>query len=237
MSANRVTAIVPAYNEERTIAGVLAVLTASPVLDEILVVDDGSTDRTVEVVRTNFSQVQVISREKNGGKGGALWIGALFAKNPVLLFCDADLTGLSVSHIADLVDPVVKGKVRMVAGVIEKMAAWKDTSWGRKHGPFSEPAWISGSDPFSEFMKGIGGQKVLLRQDFLQIPGIAGSGYGVEHVIINYFKANGLPLEYYVLRGVGHVWKLDKWGIVRGLPKEIKAFVIMGWQYLTRFKE
>jgi glycosyltransferase involved in cell wall biosynthesis len=235
MSANRVTAIVPAYNEERTIAGVLAVLTASPVLDEILVVDDGSTDRTVEVVGANFPQVQVISREKNGGKGGALWIGALFAKNPVLFFCDADLLGLTAFHIADLVDPVVKGRVRMVAGVQEMMAAWR---WGRKLDPsLKEPAWISGSDPFSEFMKGLGGEKVLLRQDFLLIPGIEGSGYEVEHLIINYFKENGLPLEYLVLRGVGHVWKLDKWGIVGGLPKELKAFAILGWQYLTRFKE
>lgn len=234
MSANLVSAIVPAYNEERTIAGVLAVLTASPLLDEILVVDDGSTDHTVKVVRTNFPQVQVISREKNGGKGGALWLGALFAKNPVLFFCDADLLGLTVSHIADLVGPVAEGRVRMVAGVQEMMAAWR---WGVKPDPFREPAWISGSDSFSEFMKGLGGEKVLLRQDFLLIPGIAGSGYEVEHRIVNYFKAKGLPLEYRVLRGVGHVWKLDKWGVVRGLPKEIKAFVIMGWQYLTRFKK
>jgi hypothetical protein len=81
-------------------------------------------------------------------------------------------------------------------------------------------------------MKGLGGEKVLWREDFLRIPGIAGSGYGVEQVIISYFKVHDLPFMYHILRGVGHLWKLDKWGIKRGLPKEIGAFVIMGWQFL-----
>lgn len=228
----QVSAIIPAYNEENNILGVLGVLTASPVLDEIIVVDDGSTDDTTRVVKENFPQVKRILMKRNVGKADALLAGARVVKNPILFFCDADLTNLKAFQVRDLVAPVVEGKVRMVVGVQERMDAWRDTSLYRKLFPSSRNA--SGeSSQMSDFVKGLGGEKVMLRKDFLAIPGIAGSDYGVEHRIINYFKEKRLPFEYYVLEGVGHVWKLEKWGFLRGFVRELKAFATFGWQYIT----
>ena len=51
MAKNKVTAIVPVYNEEKTIKGVLEVLSSSKDIDEILVIDDGSTDKTPDIIK------------------------------------------------------------------------------------------------------------------------------------------------------------------------------------------
>jgi len=230
---DQVSAIIPAYNEEKNILGVLRALVASPVLGEIIVVDDGSTDDTVLVVKENFPQVKCILMKKNVGKADALLAGAHVAKNPILFFCDADLTDLKAFQVMDLVAPVVEGRVGMVVGVQERMDAWRDTSLYRKLFPSSKNS-SEESSQMSDFVKGLGGEKVMLQKDFLAIPGIAGSDYGVEHRIINYFKEKKLPFEYYVLKGVGHVWKLQKWGIFKGLTREVRAFTTFGRQYLAK---
>ena len=69
----KVTALIPVYNEEKTITGVLQVLKEDPLVDEILVIDDGSTDNSAALARS--MGVQVISLEKNQGKGAALECG------------------------------------------------------------------------------------------------------------------------------------------------------------------
>ena len=69
----RIAAIVPAYNEEATLTEVLAVLKATPVIAEILVVSDGSTDRTVEIARA--LGLRTIHLRENQGKGRAMAIG------------------------------------------------------------------------------------------------------------------------------------------------------------------
>src|ERR1700712_1829178 len=94
----RVTAIVPAYNEEATLVEVLSVLKASPAIDEILVVSDGSTDGTVEIARAEG--LRTIHLRENQGKGRAMAIGVAHTGAPVLVFVDGDIMNLT----ADLLD-------------------------------------------------------------------------------------------------------------------------------------
>jgi glycosyltransferase involved in cell wall biosynthesis len=93
----RVSAIVPARNEEAVIAACVESLAQQSEIVEILVVDDLSTDRTVEIVRgliPKFPQVRLL--ETSGlptgwtGKNNAVWLGAQQAKGDWLLFTDAD---------------------------------------------------------------------------------------------------------------------------------------------------
>ena len=79
-----VMAIIPAYNEERTIGDVLSVLKEVSLVNKIIVVSDGSTDNTVKVARSYG--VEVVELQENRGKGGALKAGLDNAKTDVVLF-------------------------------------------------------------------------------------------------------------------------------------------------------
>jgi dolichyl-phosphate beta-glucosyltransferase len=91
--------IIPAYNEERRIAPTLAQITAY--LDrrhrayELIVVDDGSRDRTrdhVAAVAAEHPQVQLLALPRNAGKGAAVRAGVLASRGRTVLFSDADLS-------------------------------------------------------------------------------------------------------------------------------------------------
>lgn len=214
-SKPKVTCIVPAYNEAGRIENVLPTLIASPLINEIIVVDDGSNDGTGEIVKKSFPNLKLIKKAKNEGKANAMITGAIKAKNPILFFCDADLTGLTQDHLKKLILPVVCGKLRMAVGAQEYMNTFK-TSSGK---------------PMTEFVKTLGGEKVIWKKDFLAIPNLLNSGYGVEQKIIAFFKKENWPFDYFVLNGVGHYHKIKKWGF-KGALKEIKAIINFIYQKL-----
>ena len=97
--------IIPAYNEEKrlpsTIREISSYLKDKDYSYEILVVNDGSTDKTAEVVRgmtTEIKGLKLIDNEENKGKGGVVKQGMLEAKGKYRLFTDAD-NSTSIDHI------------------------------------------------------------------------------------------------------------------------------------------
>src|SRR5690625_1626002 len=113
----KAAAVVPAYNEEDNIHAVLSVLESCPLLDEVIVVSDGSTDQTAQVARQH--DVRVVELPVNMGKGGAMKAGSRHTDAEVLLFVDADLIGLTREHIAQMLNPVLRGECMMSVGVFE----------------------------------------------------------------------------------------------------------------------
>ena len=110
-------AIVPAYNEEKTIGAVLAELKESCPDFDILVVDDGSTDRTAEVART-VPGARVISLPVNVGIGGAVQTGFIYARRhgcDLAVQVDADGQH-KPSEVRLILDPILKGEADMVVG-------------------------------------------------------------------------------------------------------------------------
>lgn len=111
--------IVPAYNEARTILDILERVKAQPlpgVTTEIIVVDDGSTDATPELLRLRPDlYTRLLRLDPNGGKGAAVRAGLSQATGDFVLFQDADLE-YSPSEYPKLVNPVLKYDADVVIG-------------------------------------------------------------------------------------------------------------------------
>lgn len=114
----RLTLIVPAYNEARTVAPVLERLLELPYRDkEIIVVDDGSTDGTVEVLQAweGKSHFKVIRHKRNRGKGAAVRTALRFATGDVVVIQDADLE-YDPADLPRLLEPIEQGRADAVYG-------------------------------------------------------------------------------------------------------------------------
>jgi len=107
----------PAFNEARTIDEVLRRVAAVPVEKEILVVDDGSTDGTREILRKWDGQdgVRVVLHDRNRGKGKALATAIAQARGEILLIQDADLE-YDPSDYPAMLRPIETGRADVVYG-------------------------------------------------------------------------------------------------------------------------
>lgn len=126
-----ISIVVPVYNESRTVAEVIERLIAIdlPAPREILVVNDGSTDGTREVLSRIPArpELRVIHSERNGGKGSAIRIGFAQAAGTIVAIQDADLE-LDPAQIADLVRPILAGQTAVVYGS-RFLAGRPDAPW------------------------------------------------------------------------------------------------------------
>ena len=126
-----ISIVVPVYNEARTVAAVIQRLIAIdlPAPREILVVNDGSTDGTRDVLNrvTPRPELRIIHAEKNGGKGSAIRIGFSQASGTIVAIQDADLE-LDPAQLAELVGPILDGRTRVVYGS-RFLAGRPDAPW------------------------------------------------------------------------------------------------------------
>ncbi len=112
--------IVPVFNEKDTVAEVLRRVAATGLPHEIIVVDDGSTDGTREILRQleaegSIPGLKVVFHERNQGKGAAVRTGFQHATGDVLLIQDADLE-YDPEHYPLLLEPIRKGLADVVYG-------------------------------------------------------------------------------------------------------------------------
>jgi glycosyltransferase involved in cell wall biosynthesis len=114
-----ISIVVPVYNEAGTVVAVIERLLAIdlPARREILVVNDGSTDGTRDVLDRvpPRPELRIIHAEKNGGKGSAIRIGFGRASGTIVAIQDADLE-LDPAQIAELVKPILDGRTHVVYG-------------------------------------------------------------------------------------------------------------------------
>src|SRR3989344_642849 len=105
----KVSAIVCAYNEGPRISNVLCSLKKSKYISEILVIDDGSTDDTIEQIK-KFKKIRNFRNKKNKGKGYSMDIGVKNAKYDLIFFCDADLNRFNEKIADEIIKPVIENK-------------------------------------------------------------------------------------------------------------------------------
>jgi len=108
--------VIPVYNEKNTVSEILHRVLASGLADEIVVVDDGSTDGTAEILRAQKEKkVHVITFPKNRGKGAAVRAGIEAVKGDLVLIQDADLE-YDPRDIPALLKPIEENLADVVYG-------------------------------------------------------------------------------------------------------------------------
>lgn len=199
-----VAAIIPAFNEAPRIMNVLDVLRKDPLVDEVIVVDDGSEDDTGEIAQK--AGIRALKHSSNRGKGAALATGLQACTHAShFLFLDADLVGLTHEHVAALLKPVLKAPGPMMSiGVFTK---------GR---PFLDLA--------QHLTPILNGQRCINRQFADTLPDISPSRFGVEVLLNRHSRLAGLPYVYLPLRGLTHVPKEEKYGLLRGFVARIGMY-------------
>ncbi|MDD5148629.1 MAG: glycosyltransferase family 2 protein, partial [Candidatus ainarchaeum sp.] len=119
MKKEKLSIIVPVFNEEKTIREILSRLLKAklPVEKEIIVVNDGSTDRSLEIIREfakKRGEILVISK-KNGGKGSAVITGMKNSTGSIMIVQDADLE-YNPEEIESVIMPILEEKAKVVFG-------------------------------------------------------------------------------------------------------------------------
>ncbi len=180
----KVSVIIPAYNEERFIGRTLLSILESGFPCELIVVDDGSTDRTPQILESFGSRIRVIRHPINRGKGAAMASGIRAATGEIVVFCDAHLLGLKSYHLLSLVLPLVQGSAKVVLGT-----------------------GISGSPAFPHIvMPVLTGQRAYFRRDLEPLLNeMEGLGYGVELFLFHRFPQEQTAIV--VLPGLVHLPK------------------------------
>ena len=206
-----ISCIIPAYNEEERIKDVIEAVKNSKLVDEIIVVSDGSTDNTYEISK-KCNIDKVIQLEKNIGKGGAIMEGLKYAKGDIILLVDADLRGLTKENLENLIKPVLDGKADMTIG---------------SNIPFVMNKF-SGLRCLKRFL--------LEDQGLGDIENLKNSKFNIENELNERAKRGNLKVLYVKMNGIRNVHKIKKYGLKEGLKRTIDMyFQLLKYEIKNRF--
>lgn len=199
-----VAAIIAAYNEAPTIGAIVKTLVDSKLFRDVIVISDGSTDRTADVARENGASL-VHQFPWNHGKGSAMMHGVAHTDADFLFFCDADLRGLRVDHVRAVLQPVLDGKLAMCVGLRDRGFLLTK---------------------LSRYLPLIGGERALQRHIFEDVRDTYLQGYMAESALNYYCSIRNLPYGSVELPGLTMRRKIQKLGVAKGL----RGYVRMSWQ-------
>ncbi len=191
--------VIPARNEEATVAGVVRAARTAPGAGRVVVVDDGSSDGTAAAAASAGADV-VSTGAAGGSKARALSRGVEATDAGVLVFFDADILNVRPAHFEALASPILAGDAWLSCGIVP---------YGRLR------------DPFFLRLPPITGLRALRREVFTAIPEEKRNGFQIEIMINEVIARRRLPSAIRVLSGLRHRSKLAKVGWRRGLPAHL----------------
>jgi glucosyl-3-phosphoglycerate synthase len=184
-----VSVVLPALNEEETVGEIVAVIRHDlmhqvPLVDEIVVVDSGSTDRTAEVAAA--AGARVVHRDAIlpripavPGKGEVLWRSLLVTTGDIVCFIDADLREFSSDFVSGIVGPLLTDPdVDLVKGMYDRPLAGAAGQGGRVTELMARPLLNMHWPQLAGFVQPLGGEYAARRSLLEQLPFPV--GYGVE---------------------------------------------------------
>ncbi|NBC83507.1 MAG: glycosyltransferase [Bacteroidetes bacterium] len=186
-----VSIIICTYNEEKTVADVVRTCVENNPPSEVIVVDDGSEDSSEEILKELQQEISFnyIKLPENKGKSFAMAKGVEESTRDIILFFDADVTGIKPEHYDQLLQPVFVREADMVLGQPS------ETLIDYRINPF----------------KGLTGERALRKEHLLPIlDDIREIAFGVETYMNLYFQAHGKKIKYLILDGLTHPTKYKK---------------------------
>ena len=117
MENKYVTVVIPARNEQKTIARVIKLVNLNKNVNQIIVVDNNSTDSTSQIAKKSGAQVVFC---ENQGKGYAMEAGMKYVENEIVVFVDADINNYSRNLIQVLIQPLLNDEVDFVKSMFER---------------------------------------------------------------------------------------------------------------------
>ncbi|MCH7945794.1 MAG: glycosyltransferase family 2 protein [Armatimonadetes bacterium] len=195
--------VIPAHNETARLGNTLKSVLDAALVNEVIVVSDGSTDGTANLART-YDGVRVVELPFNIGKGGAMCAGVAHTNADIIAFFDADLVGLRSNHVDQIIRPLLNRQCDMCVGVFRGGKFWSDT--GQVITPF------------------LSGQRAMYRRLFEAVPFLPEIRMGAEITITTYAKRLKATVKKVVLRGVSHTHKERKLGLVKGATARAKMY-------------
>ncbi|MEU1298888.1 glucosyl-3-phosphoglycerate synthase [Streptomyces shenzhenensis] len=184
-----VSVVLPALNEEETVGDIVAVIRhdlmrQAPLVDEIVVVDSGSTDRTSEVAAAAGARVvhrdAILPRLPAApGKGEVLWRSLLVTGGDIVCFVDADLREFSSDFVTGIVGPLLTDPdVDLVKAMYDRPLAGAAGQGGRVTELMARPLLNMHWPQLAGFVQPLGGEYAARRSLLEQLPFPV--GYGVE---------------------------------------------------------
>jgi glycosyltransferase involved in cell wall biosynthesis len=195
----RVSAVIPAYCEGATIAEVITPLMSHPLIGEVIVVSDGSTDDTAG--RARECGARVIELPVNRGKAAALERGVQASNHECILLLDADIHGLTPEIVSAIVTPVLRGDYSMFVGLRARQTYW--------------------ANRLLHFTPIIGGERAVSRSFWNCVPARYKRRFQIE-IALNFFvKRGGGRMGFTLVPGLIHVIKERKRGLWLGLYQRL----------------
>ncbi|WP_200304029.1 glucosyl-3-phosphoglycerate synthase [Streptomyces adelaidensis] len=188
-SGRTVSVVLPALNEEKTVGDIVAVIRHDlmrqvPLVDEIVVVDSGSTDRTSEVAAAAGAKVvhrdDILPRlPAVPGKGEVLWRSLLVTTGDIVCFIDADLKEFSSDFVTGIVGPLLTDPgVDLVKAMYDRPLGSAAGQGGRVTELMARPLLNMHWPQLAGFVQPLGGEYAARRSLLEQLPFPV--GYGVE---------------------------------------------------------
>lgn len=113
----RISVVIPAFNEEKFIADVIKVVKSSKVVDEIIVVDNNSSDNTSKIASSCGATVAFCKKQ---GKGYAMEKGLKLATGDIIIFIDGDICNYKKNFISKLINPIVRNEADFVKATFKR---------------------------------------------------------------------------------------------------------------------
>lgn len=195
--------IIPANDEEDRVGAVIEAALEAELFSEIVVVDDGSTDRTAEAARE--AGARVVKLPINQGKGAAVQAGFKSVDADIITLSDADIIGLKPAHFEDMVRPLIeKPGIMMTVGRF---------SGGRLRTDLSQI-----------LVPAISGQRAMRYEFVKALPDLRDSRFGVELLITRFAKLAEAEIEEVILKDLTQVMKEEKLGIIKGVSARLRMY-------------
>jgi len=198
----KIKTLIPAFNEEKTIGDIIDTLNQVSLINEVIVVDDGSEDNTYLVAKNRGARV--IKMDKNRGKGAALQEGIAKIDTDIILLLDGDLIGLRQEHVYKLLNPVISDEADMTIGVFKKGRGLTDLA--------------------QVVSPGLSGQRAIKLAELKKVKNLDKEGFGVEVALNKHFKEKG-RVKKVELKDLTHVMKEEKMGLVKGVKARTKMYI------------